>query len=85
MLNKSVAKYSYELDENGTRLDVFEITKSDTLKKEITVADFRDFLNELVDAGFGGFSLEADTQDGASYSVCNQVLAFMKSKVIEIF
>ena len=35
MLNKSVAKYSYELDENGTRLDVFEITNTDTVKKEI--------------------------------------------------
>ena len=38
-----------------------------------------------VRAGYGDYSVEADTQDGSSYSVRNEVLAYDLSKVVKIF
>lgn len=51
----------------------------------LSVKELRNFLNELVVAGYGGYSVEADTQDGSSYSVRNEVLAYDLSKVVKIF
>ena len=54
-------------------------------KEELTVTELRDFLNDLINAGYGDYSVEADTQDGESYSVRNEVLAFDLSKVVKVF
>lgn len=51
----------------------------------LSVKELRNFLNELVVAGYGDYSVEADTQDGSSYSVRNEVLAYDLSKVVKIF
>jgi hypothetical protein len=56
----------------------------DSKRSELTVTELRDFLNELIDAGYGDYDVEADTQEGSSYSVRNEVLAFDLSKTIRI-
>lgn len=84
MLNIEEAKYTYE--ETGTGEKVYAKEVSSTSKKsELTVTELRDFLNELIEAGYGDYDVEADTQDGSTYSVRNEVLAYDYSKVIQIF
>lgn len=83
MLKKEESKYEYEM-EGDTKVNANNISGS-SVKSELTVAELRDFLNELIDAGYGNYSVEADTQDGDSYSVRNEVLAYDISKVIKIF
>lgn len=84
MLKTEEAKYTY--DETGTGEKVYAKEVSGSSKKsELTVTELRDFLNELIDAGYGDYDVEADTQDGSTYSVRNEVLAFEYSKVIQIF
>ena len=83
MLKKEESKWAYEMD-GDIKVNVNNISGS-SVKSELTVAELRDFLNELIDAGYGNYSVEADTQDGDSYSVRNEVLAFDVSKTIRIF
>lgn len=73
MLKKEESKYEYDLI-SGT-----------SEKSSMSVKELRNFLNELVVAGYGDYSVEADTQDGSSYSVRNEVLAYDLSKVVKIF
>lgn len=83
MLNIKETKYAYEtLDDK--KVYVSEVSGCSE-KSELTVTELRDFLNELIEAGYGNYSVEADTQDGCSYSVRNEVLALNISKVIKIF
>lgn len=35
--------------------------------------------------GYGDYDVEADTQDGETYSVRDEVLVFRQSKVVNIF
>lgn len=84
MLKTEEVKYTYE--ETGTSEKVYAKEVSDSSKKsELTVTELRDFLNELIGTGYGNYIVEADTQDGASYSVRNEVLAYDLSKTIKIF
>ena len=83
MLKKEESKWIYEM-EGDVKVNAINISGS-SVKSELTVAELRDFLNELVDAGYGNYSIEADTQDGESYSVRNEVLAFDVSKTVRIF
>ena len=83
MLKKEESKWTYEMD-GDVKVNAINISDS-SVKSELTVAELRDFLNELIDAGYGNYSVEADTQDGDSYSVRNEVLAFDVSKTIRIF
>ena len=83
MLKKEESKYEYEM-EGDIKVNAINISDS-SVKSELTVAELRDFLNELIDAGYGNYSVEADTQDGESYSVRDEVLAFDVSKTIRIF
>ena len=83
MLNKEESKWEYEM-KDGIKVNANCVSGS-SVKSELTVAELRDFLNELVDAGYGNYSVEADTQDGESYSVRNEVLAFDVSKTVRIF
>jgi hypothetical protein len=39
----------------------------------------------MIDAGYGNYSVEAETQDGDSYSVGNVVMVFDVSKTVRIF
>ena len=83
MLKKEESKYEYEM-EGDIKVNANNISGS-SVKSELTVAELRNFLNELTDAGYGDYSVEADTQDGSSYSVRNEVLAYDLSKVVKIF
>ena len=83
MLKKEESKWTYEMD-GDVKVNAINISDS-SVKSELTVAELRDFLNELIDAGYGNYSVEADTQDGDSYSVRNEVLAFDVSKTVRIF
>lgn len=83
MLKKEESKWTYEMD-GDVIVNAINISDS-SVKSELTVAELRDFLNELIDAGYGDYSVEADTQDGESYSVRDEVLAFDVSKTIRIF
>lgn len=83
MLKKEESKWTYEMD-GDVKVNAINISDS-SVKSELTIAELRDFLNELIDAGYGDYSVEADTQDGESYSVRDEVLAFDVSKTIRIF
>lgn len=83
MLKKEESKWTYEMD-GDVKVNAINISDS-SVKSKLTVAELRDFLNELIDAGYGNYSVEADTQDGESYSVRDEVLAFDVSKTIRIF
>lgn len=83
MLKKEEAKWTYEM-KGDVKVNANNISGS-SVKSELTVSELRDFLNELIDAGYGNYSVEADTQDGDSYSVRNEVLAFDVSKTVRIF
>lgn len=83
MLNKKEENWTYEM---GGDIKVNANLISGTSEKSsMSVKELRNFLNELVDAGYGDYSVEADTQDGSSYSVRNEVLAYDLSKVVKIF
>ena len=83
MLKKKESKYEYEM-KGDIKVNANNISGVSE-KSELTVTELRDFLNELIDAGYGNYSVEADTQDGDSYSVRNEVLTFDVSKTVRIF
>lgn len=76
------SKYSYEESELGERIPALEITGED---KPLTVIELRNFLNYLIEEGYGDYNVEADTQDGETYSVRDEVLVYRQSKVVNIF
>lgn len=82
MLKKEESKWTYEMD-GDVKVNAINISGSSV--KSLTVTELRDFLNEMIEAGYGDYSVEADTQDGDSYSVRNEVLAFDVSKTVRIF
>lgn len=83
MLKKEESKWEYEMTADAVRVYANNISGSSV--KSLTVTELRDFLNEMIEAGYGDYSIEADTQDGDSYSVRNEVLAFDVSKTVRIF
>ena len=83
MLKKEESKYEYEME--GDIKVNSNLVSGTSEKSSMSVKELRNFLNELVDAGYGDYSVEADTQDGSSYSVRNEVLAYDLSKVVKIF
>lgn len=83
MLNKKEVTYTWE-EKNGSKVFAKEVSGVEKSNK-MTVAEFAKFLNDLVAAGYGDYKLEADTQDGDSYDVRNEVLAFDLSKTVKIF
>lgn len=83
MLKKEESKWEYEMTTDAVRVYANNISGSSV--KSLTVTELRDFLNEMIEAGYGDYSVEADTQDGDSYSVRNEVLAFDVSKTVRIF
>ena len=83
MLKKEKSKYEYEM-EGDIKVNT-NLVSGTSEKSSMSVKELRNFLNELVDAGYGDYSVEADTQDGSSYSVRNEVLAYDLSKVVKIF
>lgn len=84
MLKIEETKYTYEMTDKDVIVYAKEVSGY-SKKSELTVTELRDFLNELINAGYGDYSVEADTQDGSTYSVRNKVLAYDYSKVIQIF
>lgn len=84
MLKKEESKWEYEMTADAVRVYA-NCVSGFSAKSDLTVAELRDFLNEMIEAGYGNYSVEADTQDGASYSVRNEVLAFDLSKTVRIF
>ena len=83
MLKKEESKYVYET-EGDIKVNA-NLISGTSEKSSMSVKELRNFLNELVDAGYGDYSVEADTQDGSSYSVRNEVFAYDLSKVVKIF
>lgn len=83
MLKKEESKYEYEM-EGDIKVNA-NLVSGTSEKSSMSVKELCNFLNELVDAGYGDYSVEADTQDGSSYSVRNEVLAYDLSKVVKIF
>ena len=83
MLNKKEENLTYEM--KGDIKVNANLISGTSEKLSLSVKELRDFLNELIDAGYGDYSVEADTQDGSSYSVRNEVLAFDMSKTVKIF
>ena len=83
MLRKEKSNCEYEMTADAVRVYANNISGSSV--KSLTVTELRDFLNEMIEAGYGNYSVEADTQDGDSYSVRNEVLAFDVSKTVRIF
>ena len=82
MLKKEESKYVYET-EGDIKVNA-NLVSGTSEKSSMSVKELRNFLNELVDAGYGDYSVEADTQDGDSYSVRNEVLTYDLSKVVKI-
>lgn len=74
--------YSYEESELGERMPALEIVGDD---KSLTVTELRDFLNYLIEEGYGDYNVEADTQDGSSYNVRDEVKVFRMSKTVTIY
>lgn len=83
MLKEEKSKWEYEIEGN-VKVNA-NLISGTSEKRSLSVKELRDFLNELIDAGYGDYSVEADTQDGSSYSVRNEVLAYDISNVIKIF
>jgi len=83
MLNVMADKYISQQDKDGNKVSSL-IISSDNKKNDLTITEFRDFLNELIKEGYGDYSLEASTQDGSTYSVRCEVLVHRVSKTIEI-
>ena len=83
MLKEEKSKWEYEIEGN-VKVNA-NIISGTSEKRSLSVKELRDFLNELIDAGYGDYSVEADTQDGSSYSVRNEVLAYDLTKVVKIF
>ena len=83
MLKEEKSKWEYEIEDN-VKVNA-NLISGTSEKPSLSVKELRDFLNELIDAGYGDYSVEADTQDGSSYSVKNEVLAYDLSKVVKIF
>lgn len=54
----------------------------DSSKEEITVSELRDFLNELIEAGFGDLEVKAE---GDVEVVSLRDKAFIKKDVIEFY
>lgn len=65
-------------------IDVLEV-KGSKGGDELTVTELRDYLNELIANGYGDYCVEADTHNGATYSVCDEILVFNRCKRILIF
>ena len=83
MLKKEEEKWTYEM-EGDIKVNA-NLISGTSEKSSMSVKELRNFLSELIDAGYGDYSVEADTQDGDSYSVRNEVLAYNLSKVVKIF
>lgn len=83
MLKEEKSKWEYEIEGN-VKVNA-NLISGTSEKPNLSVKELRNFLNELVVAGYGDYSVEADTQDGSSYSVRNEVLAYDLSKVVKIF
>ena len=60
----------------------FEV-RPDLKKKCLTIAELRNFLDELVKAGFGDYTISASTQDGDSYDITGSLLAYTNIKNFE--
>ena len=84
MLKEEKSKCEYEVRAGVGKVYATFISGTSE-KSNLSVKELRNFLNELVVAGYGDYSVEADTQDGDSYSVRNEVLAFDVSKTVRIF
>ena len=52
-------------------------------KKCLTITELRNFLDELVKAGFGDYTVSASTQDGGSYDITGSLLAHTNIKNLE--
>lgn len=76
------SEYAWEESELGERLPALEIVGDD---KSLTVTELRDFLNYLIEEGYGDYDVEADTQDGSSYNVRDEVRVLRMSKIVTIF
>lgn len=84
MLKEEKSKWEYEVRAGVGKVHATFISGTSE-KPSLSVKELRNFLNELVVAGYGDYSVEADTQDGSSYSVRNEVLVYNLSKVVKIF
>ena len=60
----------------------FEV-RPDLNKKCLTITELRNFLSELVKAGFGDYTISASTQDGDSYDITGSLLAHTNIKNLE--
>lgn len=84
MLKEEKSKWEYEF-RAGVGKVYANFISGTSEKPSLSVKELRNFLNELVVAGYGDYFVEADTQDGSSYSVRNEVLVYNLSKVVKIF
>lgn len=84
MLKEEKSKWEYEV-RAGVGKVYANFVSGTSEKSNLSVKELCNFLNELVVAGYGDYSVEADTQDGSSYSVRNEVLVYNLSKVVKIF
>ena len=85
MLTKTECKDKYEIAADGTKAFVSIVKGQKVEKEHLTVTELRDFLNELISEGYGDYNVAADTQDGESYYVRDEVEVFNKCKEIVIF
>lgn len=76
------SEYSWEENELGKRIPALEAVGKG---KPVTVAELRDFLDDLIEMGCGDFGVEADTQDGSSYDVRDEVRILRLSKMVVIY
>lgn len=74
--------YSFEMSDSGKRIPALEIVGKG---KPLTVTELRDFLDDLIEEGYGDYDVEADTQDGMSYSVCDEVRVLRRAKTVIIY
>ena len=76
------SEYAYERNDSGEWIPALEIVGED---RPLTVKELRDFLNLLIEEGYGDYEVEADTQDGSSYDIRDEVLVFNHSKIVRVF
>lgn len=71
-------------EETENKEKIFGLIVSDDTVETVTVTEYRDFLNKLIEEGYGDYTLEADTQDGTTYNVRNEVTVYRKSETVII-
>ena len=74
--------FSFEISDSGKRIPALEIVGKG---KPLTVTELRDFLDDLIEEGYGDYKVEGDTDSGASCSIYDEVRVLRRAKTVIIY